>query len=299
MVGKIGDGNSWSDPFKSTSLIPESSISKVKLAVASVFTLEAAVPIYGPYVWNRNRKVSQLSDGGRVEQLAEQQAIESPSSPPSSLPALANFREQSFILGGHRLEVAGMRHPDTQGGLSMDQVCDNLKERGFAEMISLEERKGEKLAELWTDPTHVRYLVKVPDFTPLTIDQSIEICQIAQHAAQAGTKLIIHCGEGWGRTGSALSVLALMSIMQETKTDDPYWGSEPEQTRIVHLGAHGGGWDIPTTPFVARAIQAVREGDKFTENEDSSRGSSVETERQVRALEDLERYLRVNRWLLS
>lgn len=226
------------------------------------------------------------------EPLESEAASHAAVSTAAASPPLANFRSLNVVLDNHNITIAGMRHPSNQGRISLENACKILKYQGFTQMISLDSRNSEIVERAWVDPSHARNLYEIEDFRTPTNEQMLEICKIAKETARKDHKLLIHCGEGWGRSGMILSGLKLLSILQNKSSDDPYWRQEPLKNASVNLERHEYNNYVITTSIVAEAIHTIRSVDQLTTNAESTEGSSVEKEEQVKFLENFELFLK-------
>jgi hypothetical protein len=212
--------------------------------------------------------------------------------------ALANFRYVQLPFAEGDLVIAGMRHPDTQGAISMSDVCFALRNKGYSNLISLEDRGPSDNSRLgiawrWTKDD-VRHEIYIKDFKPIPLEECKKLLGLAKQSAKdAKKKMVIHCGEGWGRTGTALAALALGSLLSKLPRDTVYWDEKVEKNVTILMNIKNIPF-IKTTFFVARAIATIRAADAEgpKNNPETTEGMSVETAEQVQALEQFEAYLR-------
>jgi hypothetical protein len=117
---------------------------------------------------------------------------------------------------------------------------------------------------------------------PLNVDSLKAFKAQVDKVTEEGGKMLVHCGAGAGRTGTMLASLVLADLV----TSNPQFkGARKNQSVDFYDGSTAN-----TTPLVALAIETMREADKnFTGKE-----TSVETQRELRLLEDYERALFAN-----
>ena len=213
------------------------------------------------------------------------------------LPNLANvkhsfFRAMPFDSERKSIVIAGMGHPKNNTfdynfseEQSIEGVIADLKKRGFSEMISLDDQFEDKVTEGWNDSTHNLYKIFVNDYDRLTFDQSLELLRIVKKASANNKSLVIHCGEGSGRTGSALATIRLMVLIQKKIDNGSLDTTNPSEGGKIYLGRCE--QTIKTTYLVQEAIDYVRSL--------PNSGVSVETVEQVEMLQRVEAYLTENK----
>jgi hypothetical protein len=91
---------------------------------------------------------------------------------------------------------------------------------------------------------------------------------------------MVHCGEGWGRTGTVLTALYLLSDK----------GDKKSKRTTVQLGKYDQNKLIDADPHVVHAIEFMRKHDKAHATNPKHKytcttSCSVEKEKQVRWLE--------------
>ena len=141
------------------------------------------------------------------------------------------------------------------------------------------------------------HIVYVTDMQAPTFTQMEEILHLVGQAARACENMIVHCGEGWGRTGMILTALLLLSDV-----DLPV-----AKTKTLQMEKYNGYTPVTgVTPQVVSAVNYIRlfDGVRNSEHDRARRpennlntdGDSVETEVQVRFLEQVYKYRGTLRW---
>jgi len=197
---------------------------------------------------------------------------------------LANFRTVPMKIEGKKIKVSGMRHPDHQGKLSMTEVLAQLR-KSHQVLISLEARddNGESVRKIWEKYGGIYHLCHVEDFKASKLAQMKKVYQIVADAAKKNQSVVIHCGEGWGRSGTALSALMLSSLLQQTT-------QKIDTRKTVPVKPSDKKTPVMSTPLVEKAIAEVRKYDKTVnhKNPDSTQGESVEIAPQVQCLDNFQ-----------
>ena len=242
------------------------------------------------------------SEAHKAQLIAKLLGIQSTSGRHSYLPPLANFRSIALTLNGFLIEIAGIRHIDHQDKFNWREPLLNLKKRGFSNLLALESRDSSVVQELWiADPTNQFFSLFIRDYETLSLAQALDLCRLAKCSAKNKKNLAIYCGEGWGRSGTALACIILLSFLQQA---GPILHESfgRVQDSPINIFPKEGEKNIFTTPLVAETIRLLRtlEKEPLVENPhiNSSKGFSVEVGCQVRLLEKLETCLRKDKRLL-
>jgi hypothetical protein len=216
----------------------------------------------------------------------------------------ANFRTLNLKLAGSNAKLAGMAHPVRYASGDFRTSLEKIRNAGYDTLISLDSGQAQEIKSTWEETLGCkRYEVAVRDFTAPTQQNFDDVYAIVCLASQSGKSVAIHCGEGWGRTGTVLASLQPRSFFDYLKTNvNParaYLSSPMEKSTILDLGEHADKPQINTTPMVAKAVEAVRTKDVHGSHNRSTEGSSVENESQVDSLVKLELRLReeLRNWL--
>lgn len=150
------------------------------------------------------------------------------------------LRNFSYVIDH---ELAGCAHPDSYG--ACDEALEELKELGIGAVVSLDE-VGIPLYLMADLDLHHLHL-PIPDFGVPTMEQADEFVDFVRHEKAAGRQVAVHCGAGYGRTGTMLAcyLVAEGASAEEAVTSirrkRPGSIETPEQERFVdgfakHLG---------------------------------------------------------------
>ncbi|MDX2346212.1 MAG: hypothetical protein QNK11_05010 [Legionella sp.] len=193
-----------------------------------------------------------------------------------------NYREIDFKIADKNTKIAGMARPDF-GDANAAEGIQFLSDNKYTTIISLQPSDEIKaLAENCDTP--IEYIEqKVKDFMSPSIDQFEAIYhRIKSGVSTPGEKVVIYCGEGFGRTGTVLAALKLKELMIAASLKKPLINED--KTSDIKLGHHAenpGLFDC--TPMVKQAIEDVRGY--------QGSGKSVEIEAQVNQLHQYQLYL--------
>ena len=205
------------------------------------------------------------------------------------------------------IEIGGSARPAgtdyLKPGTSVSDVLSDIKSAGFTHILSLDQSERPEYTELKEGITSAGLKHLDPDeldiadagfatgnetklyekSKPLDVNALKKFKLQVDDIKEKGGKILVHCGAGAGRTGTMLASLLLADLVKNNP------GYKRSARKNQHLDLYG---DVTTqtTPLVAKAIETLRQADKnFTEQE-----KSVETEREVRLLEDYEKELFAN-----
>jgi hypothetical protein len=205
------------------------------------------------------------------------------------------------------IEIGGSARPAgtdyLKPGTSVSDVLSDIKSAGFTHILSLDQSERPEYTELKEGITSAGLKHLDPDeldiadagfatgnetklyekSKPLDVNALKKFKLQVDDIKEKDGKILVHCGAGAGRTGTMLASLLLADLVKNNP------GYKRSARKNQHLDLYG---DVTTqtTPLVAKAIETLRQADKnFTEQE-----KSVETEREVRLLEDYEKELFAN-----
>src|SRR5881392_3632984 len=97
--------------------------------------------------------------------------------------------------------IAGCAHPAGSG--SCDGALEELKEKGIRAIVSLDE-EGLPLYVIADHGFHYLHL-PIPDFGSPTPEQMNQFFNFVDREQAEGNSIAVHCGAGYGRTGTALA----------------------------------------------------------------------------------------------
>jgi len=190
------------------------------------------------------------------------------------------------IAGLDNISVSGMAQPvvhnkcetiDHLDAIFQDVVKD-CSEDSKPTLVSLDDRYNDDIKDSWKAVSGGNWKpLIVEDFHPLSVDQMVSLAKTADECNENGNDLFIHCGEGFGRTGTMIASLILRQLIKEKPE-----ASNEKNVKLDMPSEHSKVKEVKTTPIVARAIQLSRINYAET---------SVEMDKQVAALEKYQNYL--------
>jgi hypothetical protein len=163
-----------------------------------------------------------------------------------------NYREVEFTIDGVDIIVGGMARPDY------------AKRNPLESLTYLAEEKYNILIGLQIDYDYLRFAkmknleyiaIHVEDHQAPDIEIFDRAFNIVHEAAKNNQKVAIHCGEGFGRTGTVLAAIKLKSLLLDIP---PEARVKQGRTEEIYVGKYGGHQFIKCTPLVKKAIDAIR-----------------------------------------
>ncbi|SCA63429.1 hypothetical protein SCG7086_AR_00090 [Chlamydiales bacterium SCGC AG-110-P3] len=207
-----------------------------------------------------------------------------------------NFRQMPMKVGENYIVVSALGHPVRMND-DYKLPLGNLRKAGYPHLISLDTGEGStKIENEWSRLGGTRDVISIEDFHPPSENNYEDAYSSLKYAAEQGDDVAIHCGEGWGRSGTILASFALRELIDNA---DPSYGvislnTEPKTSELVTLGGHANIPRMNVTPLVNKALENVRlqDAEAGSGNSRSTTGSSLENEDQIDSLLKLELRLR-------
>ncbi|MDX2346307.1 MAG: hypothetical protein QNK11_05510, partial [Legionella sp.] len=193
-----------------------------------------------------------------------------------------NYREVDFKIAGKNIKIAGMARPGFESQ-KPEKVFQFLSKNDYTTIISLQPNEVDKQLAGKCHPPIEYIEQQVKDFTSPSIEHFEAIYdRIKIGDSNPNEKIVIYCGEGFGRTGTVLAALKLKELMQAISMNQAL--IDEKLTSAIKLGKHAEKAGLfQCAPMLAKAIKAIR---KHPESSDS-----VENEKQVRQLQQYQTYL--------
>lgn len=116
------------------------------------------------------------------------------------------LRNFSFVIDG---VLAGCAHPDGSG--DCDEALAELTEKGITALASLDET-GIPLYLIADHDFHYLHL-PVPDFGVPRNEQVLQFIDFVNKERAGGRKVAVHCGAGYGRTGTMIACYLISTGM--------------------------------------------------------------------------------------
>jgi protein-tyrosine phosphatase len=198
--------------------------------------------------------------------------------------APANYREIDYTINGQTIQVGGMAEPDFERAQLKNFIAkeekrdpksslisrfkaqlEKLEPKLEEEMTCLEKEKYDVLLGLElkeeiqrsAESHGIHYIpMAIEDYLPPSVELFEQAFDIIETSTNEGKKVGIHCGEGFGRTGSMLAAIKLKELMLNT----PLEQLEEEKNERIQIGGTLVTEEktVPCTPRVKQAIEAVR-----------------------------------------
>lgn len=213
--------------------------------------------------------------------------------------ALQNSLQQyrAVQVDGRQVGGAARPHRGYLHGMSPAETFDHLRAAGYNTILSIDD--GPETADMARSiPQGFRHengpQYAIVDFSHPSIGTLAQIKRFVDDAHHQGDKVLIHCGAGAGRTGTALASLVLADLLKQQRARKPDYSIQDAAKDTVDVQvpySHDPDADEDDDPskvtatirvpkIVADAIQIVRQADQDTTHKDQS----VETDYQVGGL---------------
>merc|ERR1712176_748300 len=183
----------------------------------------------------------------------------------------------------------------------LTQMFDQARLQGYTVMINFDPESSEEMEGIWTQktiakdlvqklkltsPNHLYYKFPVKDFQAPE-DYIVDAFNEVVRSLPKGTKIIAHCGEGYGRTGTMLAALQLQTqfdiLAKEPSTLVASWG-DCRKDAIIPLGHFAFKKRYPGCAQALEAVTAIRAPEKSGKWGKDSDGDAVEVEAQAEFL---------------
>ena len=182
----------------------------------------------------------------------------------------SNFRTIEYQIAGQTINIAGMAKPDFGISSSAESMAF-LKQEKYDVIASLN-----PTAEYEAEAKGIQYnSLEVEDFTPPSIEVCDKAFDIITEATQKGQKVAVHCGEGFGRTGTALAAIKLKELILSMSLEE-IEQIESEPNVAIELGHYFNTGQRECSPLVKKATEIVRAA--------PGSNNSVEVESQIELL---------------
>ena len=222
---------------------------------------------------------------------------------------LKNYRQNQFYLLKTNVVIAGIAGPHNHDNI--DTVLMHLKEHEkISVIIGLHE--SEDFTKQAQDLKLEYHWLPMKDFGVHEPGIFDHIYSIIEKAIETNKQVVIHCGSGNGRTGTALATLKIRELLEnmiakespsllEEKPKNSmqiytclgYKDKEEEDDTIFSL-EEPVSQDIPCTPLVKNAVEAIRTQKKTQSLGEKNGSESVETANDVTTLINYEIHLRAS-----
>ena len=213
---------------------------------------------------------------------------------PSNIPS--NYRTVRIELDGMRFQVSGMASMKYNKRLPRSKLLGsvlpatnvknyvNLEHANSPEKVQWEMRGGTYTFIPMTGGQEGFNTGKIEEFERFYLNVT--------RAARKGQNSVVHCGEGWGRTGTMLASLKLREMIDKQLAADPTFArtqlraleTDSYAKDSIELGKYS---PVPTVTGAAMVIKAIRKiRSAPISGEATEGGASVEVPGQVEALTD-------------
>jgi hypothetical protein len=187
----------------------------------------------------------------------------------------------TFHVNEKPIFLSGMAHP-IDYAIEGKNSFQTLKDTGHKTMISLDDRKEEIMEESCRTNSIERIVSNVKDFTPPSEDQYKEIYDIVKKSTDP---VVIHCGEGYGRTGSVLAGIMIQAALENMTPNQLLNHNTENRTCSIQTGHYDGNKTYQVSDLVYSTIINLR---SLTKAPPSTNGDSVENGDQINSLLELE-----------
>lgn len=209
---------------------------------------------------------------------------------------LTNYRELNFPANGKGIVISGMANPKSyNNGNSVNDLVNTLAQK-YTVLISFASDCADigKVFEKNSD-THKHYNIVVIDFTAPSLEQFEELYTIVSSAERSNENVAMHCGEGFGRTGTMMASLVLQrkfAMLSEEELESLV-NYQAVMTTTIYMGHYNtpGGKHLDVAACTERVRDSITDVRSAEIRGSNTNGLSVENLAQVKELCELEKYL--------
>lgn len=190
-----------------------------------------------------------------------------------------------------KTQIVGFAHPSRYHGKNNENTVMEMIACRSQTLISLDPIHW-ALEEIFRKSGGKYYCLPVTDFKSPTLEQFKHAYRIVKESAADYKHIAVHCGEGYGRTGTMLAGILLQAQLEYLwiKSPQVFWNYPLQVGSTINLGHYSTVPQVQTTELVARVIKEAR-APRIEPAPFNTDGESVENKDQVLGLMKLENML--------